>query len=120
MTNNICQEEKCVTSGAATHYLNQEWIYGCCAVARLDEGETAEISVYPNPAVTQLSVIGYLFSENSAVEIYDVHGKRIFSQQVKVNTRQPLTIDVSAWMQGMYFVTVTAGNNVFTEKILVK
>ncbi|HLG34909.1 MAG TPA: T9SS type A sorting domain-containing protein [Bacteroidia bacterium] len=64
------------------------------------------ISVYPNPATTQLIIDnGQLKIES--VEIYDVLGEKVFSQAPGTKHHAPITIDVSGLKPGIYFVTVT-------------
>ena len=114
--NNICQEEKCVSAGAATHYLNNGWMNGCCAVARMDEDEsTDKISVYPNPVNNVLRITG-AFEASAEIKIRDAIGKVVYNNSIS----SPLNIDVSGWERGMYFVTVKNSNNVMAEKILVE
>lgn len=116
MANNVCQEEKCVSVGAANHYLNQGWIYGCCAVARLDENTSAdELSVFPNPVSTVLNVTG-AFDANSKIEIRDAIGRTVYSNSLN----QQFSVDVSGWDRGIYFVTLTTDHNVIAKKITVQ
>ena len=115
MANSICQEEKCVSSGVLSHYLNQGWIYGCCAVARLDGNNSFEISLYPKPVTNMLNVTG-AFEEHDKIEIRDAIGRIVHSSYLNPQ----FTIDVSGWEQGIYFATVTTAQNIFVEKIVVK
>jgi hypothetical protein len=71
------------------------------------EGSDFTVVLYPNPAANSLTVRSSTL-KIERVEIIDVIGKTIFSQQSSGSNRQ--TIDVSALTEGIYFVKVT-GND---------
>jgi hypothetical protein len=124
MSNAICEEEKCVSTGAATHYINQGWIYGCCAVARLDVNQQAgeTLNVYPNP-VSSSAVISFSLDREQKVSlrIFDVNGRivltladRIFEageNKVLCNTEQ-----VEA---GIYFLQMKTEAGIESMKLSV-
>ena len=66
--------------------------------------KTSKIILSPNPATTQFSVSSRhgIIKE---IEIYDVLGQKVFSEQLSTDNYQ-LTVDVSKWNSGMYFVKV--------------
>lgn len=67
----------------------------------------SDLSVYPNPAITQLN----FNTENKTAKhvfIYDVSGKLIES---KLFTDGKLTLNVSDYANGMYFFNVTGADN---------
>lgn len=82
VVNSACQEEKCVSSGLATRYLNQGWIYGCCGVARLGKNQlpdkTSLTAIYPNP-VSSSAIISFSLAQSQTVslKIFDVNGRLI-------------------------------------------
>lgn len=68
--------------------------------------------LYPNPAANIINVV----SENSMVNsivIHDILGKRLYGK-TNLNTER-ISIDVSAFSKGMYFMTI---NDQFTKKII--
>ena len=115
MNSNVCQEEKCVTAGAVSHYIDQGWVYGCCAVARLDENETNTIIIYPNPVTNTLYVWG-MFEANSKLEIHDITGRIVYTNAAA----SQVEVDVSSWMSGMYFVTVKTEQGYTVKKLRVE
>jgi len=79
-----------------------------------DEIVTAEVSIYPNPASTIVTI-----NSNKATElvIYNAIGK-----EIKVITKPATTenINVAHLPNGIYFVQVKNGNTVLTKKIVIK
>jgi hypothetical protein len=58
---------------------------------------------FPNPATNEIRI------ENAnsiieSIEIYNVLGKRIYSEQLQTSDLKPQTVNVSTWNAGMYFV----------------
>ena len=74
------------------------------------EVATAKLAVYPNPAADVLTVLG---CGNAQVDLYDIAGRRIYSHQSQDDT---LTLDLSHYVQGIYFVKVGAN----TAKVVKK
>lgn len=77
------------------------------------------ISVYPNPAVEQLTITNFQFPI-SGVEIYDLSGERIFKKEKSANKLEQIIIDVSGWKAGVYIFKVFNDNYVATKKIVVQ
>lgn len=78
-----------------------------------------EINVYPNPTQDKISVdiaVNEL-KDNKTVIMSDVTGKTIYSETTSLQTLQ---IDVSGLALGLYYVTVTQGNNKATYSVLKK
>tara|TARA_R100000306_G_scaffold5273_2_gene7698 strand:+ start:10105 stop:12024 length:1920 start_codon:yes stop_codon:yes gene_type:complete len=72
------------------------------------------IKIFPVPTVNEVNII----SKNqtiSVVEIYDLLGKKVFSEQ-NINSIDK-KIDISSFSNGMYFLTI---NNKITKKIVKK
>ena len=76
----------------------------------IEENEIVTISVYPNPAHDKLFVNGINVQN---VEVFNVIGH-------KVITTQESEINVVGLEPGMYFVRVNCGDNVFTERVIIK
>ena len=71
----------------------------------------------PNPTVDNI-IITTSFSGNSTVEIYDVQGKKLSSQNILVQTNAPFKMDVSYLEQGIYFVKIYNDEKIYTQKIV--
>lgn len=77
----------------------------------VEENNSAEFSVYPNPASEKLQIEG----DFAYFEIFDMTGKMI---HLSKNDRE---IDVSNWKSGMYLIRIFDNNGkVFTNKFFVK
>lgn len=79
------------------------------------------ILIFPNPAVNEFRIssqgfgIGFRISN---IEVYDVLGEKIFSQQQTTNDKQQ-TINVSSWSRGMYFVKCFSGDKFYCAKLIL-
>lgn len=79
------------------------------------------ISIYPNPANTQLNV-ELLFAENNAViiELFDLTGKVVAVPNTnQFSTTNQYTFDVAELNKGVYILKVTNGNKVSTSKVTI-
>lgn len=75
------------------------------------------VTIYPNPS----SDIIYIHSENVAVksiEVVDINGRSVYKQ---INQGNNLNfIDISEWVNGVYFMKITRNNFVGVKKIVVR
>ncbi len=67
----------------------------------LDEVETEQITVYPNPANTTINITGVTAEH---VDIYDITGRLILT--VPTNGDEIVTINVSELAKGMYYIKI--------------
>ena len=75
----------------------------------------SQINIYPNPA-SQILFIDYSGNENLFLEIINISGEIIFTDQLKqiINT-----IDISKFIAGVYVIKLTIENET-TESVFVK
>lgn len=78
-----------------------------------DVQATNTVEIFPNPANNTLR-ISTNFSTKQTIEIFDVTGRKILSQNV-VETEP---IDISNLLNGIYFATVKTGAGSFTKKFV--
>ena len=67
-------------------------------------------NVYPNPVTSKLTISIPMHLEQrtiKSVTVFDVFGREVSNHQVAVNIPQPITIDVSYWNSGVYFLRIT-------------
>jgi ELWxxDGT repeat protein len=77
-----------------------------------------KLLLYPNPASTYIMVQGIdqLFSQDQKLVITDILGREIFMKEI---SSSPLRIDVSDWMNGLYFIcSVSSGGIHFQTKFM--
>jgi hypothetical protein len=96
--------------------------YFCLDKLQVREMETgivppsvATAQIYPNPVVDQLIIAG---SAIRRVAITDLSGRTVYQSQAFGQSR--LTIPVSAWAKGVYFVSVWDNSGRSTHKIIKK
>ncbi|MHB8260151.1 MAG: LamG-like jellyroll fold domain-containing protein [Bacteroidia bacterium] len=77
-----------------------------------------QVKIYPNPASNEINLTIGAFdnSKTNRVEIYNIIGESVHLQIIKSSNCQ---IDISKLSNGVYFVTVTNGEETSTEKIIV-
>ena len=78
-----------------------------------------EVLIYPNPADGEFRVRSSEFGVES-VEIYDMFGKKIFSQKPEARSQKLIALDVSQVPAGIYFVRLKSGDSISTHKIAVQ
>ena len=81
------------------------------------------LKIYPNPT-SDIANFTYNLPEkvnNSTLSLYDVTGKCIFTQDIgsRLQGNNIETIQCGTLKNGLYFVTLKAGNQLFTSKLVV-
>lgn len=78
------------------------------------------ISISPNPADESVTIhISGESDEGFTICIYDLSGKKVYSDTGFSNDRFSLIIDVSAIQTGIYIVRFSTMNNLFTGKLII-
>jgi len=90
-----------------------------CILTASDEKAPVEnlISFFPNPASTELKIKNSELKIQE-IEIYDMLGEKIFSHQPLA--QREISIDISRWNSGIYFVSVKDKNKVQTQKLVIQ
>lgn len=86
-----------------------------CQVGINEMAETA-VSIYPNPARDQISVIVPQELEDAKLTIYNTAGKRVLSQHLTDNQQ----VDVSALASGIYIVQITSEIGQFHNRLILE
>ncbi len=82
-------------------------------VLAVNDNQLADVSIYPNPASAAIFVKN---AENADIQVFDVLGKLILSQN---NIPMDAQLNVSQLQAGTYFMKIKKGNSVSTKKFLV-
>ena len=80
------------------------------------------VQAYPNPAATQVSIeYSLIESADLTIELFDILGQKVFeSQQFETSGKlNKYTIDVTGMNEGIYFLSLNAGDSRVTKKIQV-
>ena len=85
------------------------------SVLSTDDFSQSELSIHPNPVDNRLFIEGISLNEIDTVSIYNILGKRIFSQESYAGS-----IDVSTLRQGVYFLKITLGKQELQRKIIIQ
>lgn len=75
-----------------------------------------QFTMSPNPATSDLKVTLPGNLNTATLEIYDVVGRQIFSENIK--NEQFSLIDVSSWNSGVYLVKVSNNNSSNTKRFI--
>jgi len=90
----------------------------------IEEPAPDDIFIYPNPASQQFTIsFGSIAKENVSVKIFNSLGAMVKEKETVINgsTSSPLTIDMNDCSSGIYFVSVSFGNQRIIRKLsLVK
>lgn len=89
------------------------------SVSLTEEKAETNLSLFPNPATTELNVRLNSTEKNKTIEIIDLLGKQVFSKNV-VNNSDNFKINTIDFKPGIYFVSVKSNNkSIKTEKIVI-
>lgn len=76
-----------------------------------------ELLVYPNPTNGLLTIALPATLDKGQLEISDISGRKIVSRKFEGN--QKLELDLSGYKNGIYILSLTMGNQIFVEKIIL-
>ena len=93
--------------------------YGDTPTGLGEDNSELTFSVYPNPAAERFTIYDLRFTI-SRIEVLDVLGKTVISKQQEANSQQPITLDVSSFSPGIYFLQLTSGNKRAVQKIIIQ
>lgn len=79
----------------------------------VDENQASALKLYPNPAQQSLSLEAEGMTH---MEVYDVLGQLVYQQDAESNK---LTLNVSDWTEGLYFVKVQTQSGWFIRRVSI-
>ncbi len=80
-------------------------------------GEENDVTIFPNPSNGIFSIQQQIGKKNSqTIEIFNLVGEKIYTT---INNKATNEINISTFPKGVYFVKLTDGEKVSTEKIVV-
>ena len=85
-------------------------------VLSTEEFSASNLTVYPNPAKTTITIKSTEQAQIDSVELYSVLGKRVLTSSNLVND----SIDVSEVASGIYLLKVNSGANSVTKRIIIE
>ncbi len=91
-----------------------------------EQSSSNTINIYPNPSKGMVNVeidlnnSGKADSQkDSEIEIFDVSGKNVLSTRVSAEETLVQGMDLSDMPNGLYFVRITKGNTVMSDKLIL-
>ncbi len=85
-----------------------------------DGVETFPLKIFPNPAVSVISLQSAVFSQQSVVvEISDMHGRKLLEKQI-ISGTETIEIDVRNLASGVYFCRLISKNKSATQKLIIQ
>jgi hypothetical protein len=81
------------------------------------------VSVFPNPAQAEfkIRVEGIKSAQNAIVEITDLTGRTIFSQQLGIISGDfEHTLNATQFSKGSYLVRLSVGDNRFVRNLVIR
>jgi hypothetical protein len=88
-----------------------------CSPLGLEELMNSTLKIFPDPAGDELYAIGHSLFYIDILEIYDVSGNVVLRIEPKANSKV-LSLDISGFTRGVYFLRATDGKNIFGEKFM--
>jgi len=85
----------------------------------VDEFNKPTITMYPNPVSTELQIKLPQNLNQGTITFFDIAGKQVLSELVNDGLNE-LSIDVTKFKSGMYFITYQFGDIIETKKLLIK
>lgn len=87
--------------------------------AGVDESDlTASVSVYPNPVTEWVTVQFATAPQNEVnIRVTDLLGKTVALAKQPAGTNQ-VQLSAASWAQGVYQVEITAGTQIYTQKVV--
>lgn len=87
-----------------------------CSMTSVEEMESKNISIYPNPA-TENFVVNLADNSNAQIQLFNLVGQVVVEQNVNAQTA---TINVSNLNDGIYMLKVMQNGQVYTSKVVVR
>ncbi len=87
------------------------------SVSHLDFANT--VSIYPNPFTQQTNISFSEIQKNTTIKIMDVTGREIKNLELIIKNEKSVTLDMSGYAKGVYFVQIIDANkNVVNRKVV--
>jgi len=102
----------CYPHGNFQGYFNAQEAVG---IAKEPKGS---FNLFPNPSTNQISLTGNFIDFNDEVVIYDVTGREVKREQIKLRDKHLLNLSGQA--SGIYFLKVERNKEVLFEEKIVK
>jgi PKD repeat protein len=92
----------------------------CFTISTVDVEElfATSMSIYPNPTTGEFYVSLSDYDGNIKIELTDITGKLIYRSNEEVTNDSKIKVTIDDVASGVYFIRVTAGNDMFSKRIV--
>ena len=91
---------------------------GTNSVSQLEMANS--VTIYPNPFTSQTTITFSEIQKNTTIKIMDVVGKEIRNLELGIRNSKTVTLDMSGYAKGVYFVQITTSAGSANEKVVNK
>jgi PKD repeat protein len=85
----------------------------------IEIGNELTMNIYPNPNDGKFTVdIQSDMNQTFDLRLYDLMGKQVHAQGIKVSGNKMIEIDLSTYSPGVYFVHLSSGNTLLRRKVI--
>ena len=114
----VCHKGKtlCISPLDVPDHLDHGDVLGICDTDT-NTATPAQVRVYPNPVRETMTVYVSKVAAGATLQLYNASGILVRSQNLTGNTQ---TISVKELTEGLYFLMIRNGGQLFTEKIVVQ
>jgi hypothetical protein len=119
LTNETAYAQMLFASGDNPHTSKHPTLQICYSIPTSINSISAqsELAVFPNPAIDELSIVGYPLAGKGEINIYNALGEKVLVQPLTPNSKQQ-TISIRQLPSGIYFVKVFSGERMFMKKFV--
>jgi hypothetical protein len=83
----------------------------------IEEVETNQLSIYPNPANNLVSVLNPFQTKSALIQVFDAKGACVMHHNLTENS---INIDLSQLQAGLFELLVSDGSKCFTARLMHK
>lgn len=118
-TNNTGFSSQKITPFLKNEALVPESCYTDSVLSNQELAGYKSISIFPNPAQNQVSLIADNSDYIHNINVYSYDGKHLFEVH-NFNANNPFTIDCSSLSNGIYIITLTTSSQVVSKKLMIR
>jgi hypothetical protein len=119
MTVNNSPGIKSFISARVTSLNSQLASYGCWLNVEEQATATNSFTLFPNPAQNSVTITTAENADDAMLSLRDVTGKEIGGTVFTRNGENQFLLSTGGLADGVYFVTLSSGNKLFTSKLVV-
>jgi hypothetical protein len=95
--------------------IDKDFKYNYSKTIVINTNIKSNVSIYPNPAKSVITITYPKASSNTTMVISTVEGKKVLVQTLMANSTQS-NINIASLTNGNYLVTIASGNEITTQK----